>query len=249
MSAKQIIVTTSWDDGDLRDLRLADLLAARGMKGTFYCPVEPFSSDPALSKADMRAMVAGGFEIGGHGVAHEIMSELPANKIDGIVTGCKAYLEDVLGQRITSFCYPRGRFTASAVEAVRRAGYQGARTVRLLATDSHPDLFRMPTSVQVYPHTRVEYLRNIARAGSVQRLLDYSFGLKLEQDWIAIGKQLFERVLADGGIWHLWGHSWEIDALGLWGPLAEMLDYVAGRDQVLYLTNGELGYLLANRSN
>jgi hypothetical protein len=40
-----------------------------------------------------------------------------------------------------------------------------------------------------------------------------------------------------GGIWHLYGHSWEIDEHKLWLELVEMLDYVAHREGVLYLTN------------
>ena len=34
------IVTTSWDDGDPSDLRVAELLAARKLPGTFYIPVK-----------------------------------------------------------------------------------------------------------------------------------------------------------------------------------------------------------------
>ena len=55
--------------------------------------------------------------------------------------------------------------------------------------------------------------------------------------------------MEDGGIWHLWGHSWEIDQLGLWDELAEMLDYVHGREDVLYLNNGDLLQYLATNSN
>jgi len=33
---KKVIVTTSWDDGHLLDLRLAQLLQDAGLKGTFY---------------------------------------------------------------------------------------------------------------------------------------------------------------------------------------------------------------------
>ena len=59
----------------------------------------------------------------------------------------------------------------------------------------------------------------------------------------------FDRFLEDGGIWHLWGHSWEIDQLGLWDELAEMLDYVHGREDVLYLNNGDVLQYLATNSN
>ena len=61
-----------------------------------------------------------------------------------------------------------------------------------------------------------------------------------------MGRRLFDRMLDKGGMWHLYGHSWEIESLGLWSELQEMLDYVQGREGVLYLTNGELARLLRN---
>jgi hypothetical protein len=43
--------------------------------------------------------------------------------------------------------------------------------------------------------------------------------------------------MCDGGMWHLYGHSWEIAALGLWSQLEELLDYVARRRHVIYVAN------------
>ncbi|MBA3916856.1 MAG: hypothetical protein H0X25_24030 [Acidobacteriales bacterium] len=51
---------------------------------------------------------------------------------------------------------------------------------------------------------------------------------------------LFDRVLARGGVWHLWGHPWELDELNLWDQLAQVLDHVAHREGVLYLNNNQL---------
>src|SRR2546430_8764527 len=39
------------------------------------------------------------------------------------------------------------------------------------------------------------------------------------QTWIDVGKKLFDEVLLKGGVWHLYGHSWEIQELGLWDQL------------------------------
>src|SRR5262249_60033984 len=137
----------------------------------------------------------------------------------------------------------------AVVEALKRAGYEGARTVRLLATETNYGLYNLPTSIQVYPHTKIEYLRNIARAKNVGRLFDYITRLNMDDDWVAIGKKLFDRVLENGGVWHLWGHSWEIDRMRLWDEMQEMLDYVSKRDNVLYLNNGDLVEYLKNHSN
>jgi len=58
--------------------------------------------------------------------------------------------------------------------------------------------------------------------------------------WVELGKRLFDVVLNKGGLWHLYGHSWEIDRLGLWGGLRELLDYICRRDGVSYLPNAAL---------
>ena len=34
----RLIVTTSWDDGSIQDLKLGELLMKYGIKGTFYIP-------------------------------------------------------------------------------------------------------------------------------------------------------------------------------------------------------------------
>src|SRR4029077_8312115 len=94
------IVTTSWDDGDVRDLRIAELLGSQGMRGTFYTPIEAFNGNPSLSKDHLRSLTKAGFEIGGHTIAHEILSQVPPEKTDYIVSTCKAALEDTTGQRV-----------------------------------------------------------------------------------------------------------------------------------------------------
>ena len=55
---------------------------------------------------------------------------------------------------------------------------------------------------------------------------------------------MFDVVLERGGFWHLYGHSWEIEELQLWGQLEEMLDYVAHRSVVRYTTNSGLLQIL-----
>ena len=55
-----------------------------------------------------------------------------------------------------------------------------------------------------------------------------------------MAKRMFDRVARDGGVWHLWGHSWEVEQQGMWDQLEEVFRYIAGRGHVTYCTNGEL---------
>ncbi|HEY2548631.1 MAG TPA: polysaccharide deacetylase family protein [Candidatus Acidoferrum sp.] len=229
------IVTTSWDDGDCADLRLAEILQSKGIRGTFYVPIK-YRERP-LGHSDLRALASGGFEIGAHGYSQRHLWGLQAQELAQEVRPCKQILEDILGSGVEMFCYPRGRYDANVIHALREAGYRGSRTVRMLATQPVSNPFEMPTTLQVFPHPPFTYLRNVGRARKVESLQNYVVQMPRLGNWLELGKRLFDAVLEKGGIWHLFGHSWEIDSHGLWDDLREILDYVGQRQGVSYLPN------------
>jgi len=234
------IVTTSWDDGDRLDLRLADILRSRQIRGTFYVPIKPYLGRPALTHAELRELSSAGFEIGAHGVSHKHLWKLSSEELADEINPCKPILEDIIGTEVRMFSYPRGRYDSNVVRTVKEAGYCGARTVRMLATRPEFNPFEVPTTVQAVRHGTFGYVKNVARARKmegVQVFLDQMTGLG---NWVELGKRLFDSVLQNGGIWHLWGHSWEIDEMGLWKDLEEMLDYVCKREEVTYIPNWQL---------
>jgi len=53
---------------------------------------------------------------------------------------------------------------------------------------------------------------------------------------------LFERAKARNGLFHLWGHSWEIDKNHDWQRLENVLAYIAKQPDVHYLTNGDIAH-------
>jgi len=234
------IVTTSWDDGDRLDLRLAEILRSREICGTFYVPINPYLGRPALSHAELRTLSSQGFEIGAHSVSHKHLWKLSPEELAAEIDPCKPVLEDILGAEVRMFCYPRGRYDSNVVRALKEAGYGGARTVRMLSTRLDFNPFEMPTTLQVAPHPRFIYLKNVARARTLEGLQVGLTHIQSLGNWLELGKRLFDSVLQNGGIWHLWGHSWEIEELGLWKDLEEMLDYVSQREGVTYIPNGKL---------
>jgi|ERR1022692_419485 peptidoglycan/xylan/chitin deacetylase (PgdA/CDA1 family) len=236
-SGKLSIVTTSWDDGDPHDLRIAEMLQSRGVCGTFYVPIIGYNGGPTVSSSEIRLLASGSFEIGAHGLSHHTLPKFRGKELKREVAVCKARLEDVLGEPVRMFSYPKGRYSARVVRALKDDGYEGARTTRMMACDLSHDCFKMPTTLQAYPHKRSTYIKNIGRAGSLRRLCDYVIRFRACESWVELGKRLFDRVLREGGVWHLVGHSWEIEQMGLWDQLREMLDHVSGRENALYLTN------------
>lgn len=234
------IVTTSWDDGDPNDIRIAELLSSKGLPATFYIPMVGYREGKRIEDCELRAMSSEGFEIGGHTISHRSLPRLSPKELDCDVRVCKQMLEQIMGREVPVFCYPNGRYNAGVIRCVKNAGYRGARTTRMLSLTTQFRPFEMPTSLQAYPHSRSAYVKNQGRAKSISGLVRYSAELKQFKRWVDLGKHLFNQVLENGGIWHLYGHSWEINALGLWDDLYEIVDYISHRADVIYATNGQL---------
>jgi peptidoglycan/xylan/chitin deacetylase (PgdA/CDA1 family) len=202
---------------------------------SLYIPIN-YREQP-LDHSQLRALVSEGLA---HGYSHKHLWGLPPGELAQEVGPCKRILEDVLGKEVAMFCYPRGRYDANTVRALQNSGYKGARTVRMLATRPTFNAFEMPTTLQVFPHAPFTYFKNVAHARSLESLQSCFVHMPRLGSWLDLGKRLFDSVLENGGIWHLYGHSWEIERLGLWGELREILDYVSRHDGVQYLPNSAL---------
>jgi peptidoglycan/xylan/chitin deacetylase (PgdA/CDA1 family) len=236
----RVFVTTSWDDEDRTGLKVAELLSRFRLPGTFYVPTGKLGQGASFTAGDLRALAAAGFEMGAHTVSHGILTELRPDELAREIGDCKETLQQIVGTDVRMFCYPKGRFNAEVMRAVERAGYRGARGTQMLTSAPDFDRFAMPTTLQAYPHRRSNYVRNLVRLGALEVLLKSIPDLVGFQDWLRLGQVSFDRVMRAGGVWHLYGHSWEIEKLGLWDQLGEMLEYVSHRNGVEYVANGQL---------
>lgn len=244
------IVTTSWDDGDPNDITLAELLRSNGVAGTFYIPIIGYDGRRIMDPPGLRDLMHQGFGIGAHGTSHHALAQFHSKDLAREVRVCKERLEDTLGRAVKLFAYPKGRYSASVVGYLQRAGYLGARTTKMLARRLNFCPFKIPTTLHAYPHPTSDYLRNLARGLDLKVALEYVTRFSNLKNWVELGKRTFDLVAEQGGVWHLFGHSWEIQELGLWDDLKDLLGYVSNRDGVLYLSNEELlDFLPRDRPN
>jgi peptidoglycan/xylan/chitin deacetylase (PgdA/CDA1 family) len=237
--SKITIVTTSWDDGHPCDLRLAEALAESGLPATFYVPLFGENGRPVLGSAALRAFLKQGFEIGAHTVSHQTLPELDSAGLLREVDGSKQLMEIQLGEEVRMFCYPRGRYDSRVIGSVQRSGFLGARTTGMLSQSLKFGRFEMPTSLQAFPHPPLNYLKNLVKRGNLSGLARYFSKYARCRNWVEMGKIMFDDAVREGGIWHLYGHSWELEELGLWDQLRELFSYVANRPGVIYATNSK----------
>ncbi len=233
----RVLVTTSWDDGHQLDTRLAAELAAHGFAATFYLAPRSAEIPPArrLSPAAVRDL-ATRFEIGAHTLTHPRLTRLPRPAAAREIAAGKAALEEITGLDVTSFCYPYGAYRAEHVAMVRAAGFQVARTIRRCCTGPPADLLRLGTTTHA-----ARYLADgwaVIRGGPT-----LAAGWAAWRDWDVLARDLFQQARARGGVYHLWGHSWEIDAHRDWRRLRALLRYIAGHEGVTFVTNGQLAVL------
>jgi peptidoglycan/xylan/chitin deacetylase (PgdA/CDA1 family) len=246
-SKPRVIVTTSWDDEHTSNLRLAELLRSVNLPATFYVPTASLGIGQAMTGGDLCDLAAQGFEIGAHTVTHPVLTEISVEQMRSEVTDCKIRLEEILGREVVSFCYPKGKYNNEVVQALRNAGYRGARTVRMLFSGLPRHAFEIPTSLQSYPHEATTYVRNLVKRRAFGDLAKMSREIARGEDWVQLGKALFDRVLERGGSWHIFGHSWEIDRENRWDAVRELLSYVSNRSGVDYVTNAELAEMIRSQ--
>jgi peptidoglycan-N-acetylglucosamine deacetylase len=237
---RETCVTTSWDDGHPLDLRVAELLNKYALRGTFYVPMR--AENQTMTVPQLRELSTR-FEVGAHTLAHTVLTSVGPAVAWEEIAGGRLWLQETLGGACTMFCPPRGKFAAKHIGMVQRAGFLGLRTVGLLSLE-FPRVVQgvavMATTCQAFPHSATAYFKNALKRRKYTALWEYvRSGCPVE--WDIIARQLLERAALSGGIFHLWGHSWELEESGQWQRLEEvlrLLSEVCPPEQAV--TNGQL---------
>jgi peptidoglycan-N-acetylglucosamine deacetylase len=233
-------ITTSWDDGHPLDLRIAELLTKYRLPGTFYPPMT--AENATMSAVQIRDL-SRAFEIGAHTLHHVVLTSATEQQVWQEIAGAKSWIEDNTGQRCLMFCPPKGKYSGRHLTMVSKAGYLGLRSTELLSLDFprlRAGITVLPTTIQAYPHNLLAVGRNAIKRGAFDNLWRYiAHGGSV--DWPALAQSLLRRALKRGGVFHLWGHSWELQETGQWQRLDEALRFVREfASHAPSLTNGQL---------
>ena len=234
-----MLFTTSWDDGYALDLRLADLLDKYGCKGTFYvCPRKQHGHD-MMSNNEI-AVLRERHEIGAHTLRHSKLTEVSSTEAKEEIEASKAWVEQVTGAKCKMFCYPYGFHNDDIKQLVKDAGYKGARTTTQLQFAAD-DAFALPTTLQIAPFpkrkTWSRWWHPLDQYGPlrVRRKQLKKLGIKKEdtKDWLSLAKALFDTAAnrhptpdTRQPVFHLWGHSHEIEKYDMWEPLETFFVHV-----------------------
>jgi hypothetical protein len=239
-------------------MRLASILDKYNIRGTFYIPrnyLKMRLTDREIIELSKR------HEIGAHTISHPVLTRIPLHEAMKEISESKIWLESLLGSEVPMFCYPAGHYDESILEAVKKVGFRGARSVRrfCIARPSNP--YEMNVTLEAPPWISIaQRTRGIVLPPFLKRLcpslkkphpppvlrdyLDMRKSLTVSpyylKDWRSLAKSIFECSLRTGRVFHLWGHSWVIDKFEMWNDLEDILHYISGRRACTYVTNTEV---------
>lgn len=220
---KTKVLTFSYDDNVVQDIRFVEILNRHGLKGTFnvnsgqyLCEDterEKFYGRMKRSEA-IRLFKDSGHEVALHGLTHPYLEKLDTLEMIREITEDKRQIERDYGQIARGLAYPFGTYSDAVIDVLKNCKVAYARTVKSTYGFGFPEnwLLWHPTC-----HHGYEYLMDLARR-FVEVPARYGYA------------ELF----------YLWGHTYEFDNNDNWEIIEEFAEYIGGHDHIWYATNIEI---------
>lgn len=124
-------VVLSFDNGYQSQYSNAlPILEGHGWKGVENIQLSGLPpSQGGLSKAQVRGLIAAGWELDTQGFSHAELIALSPEELHFQVVTTRKRVQDLYHVPVRWFCYPSGHYNATVIEAVKEAGYLGSTTV------------------------------------------------------------------------------------------------------------------------
>lgn len=235
--ARERYVTISVDDGHPTDLRTAELLHKYGLTATFYVPGSNFER-VLMTRSQIRD-IDRQFEVGSHTLSHIRLTQMSQQRAWQEITDGKKDSEDTLGHEVIAFCYPGGKFNRRIARQVEKAGFLAARTCRYFLTDFPRDPFCWDISTYANTYPAYVQVRHCLLESHFSGAYRYLTTFKARVPWVAQFICALDDVARNGGMAHLYFHSWEIDQNGEWDKLEELFKIIS-QHGLTPVTNGYL---------
>ena len=153
ISGIEPVTAVTVDDGYERTATLvAPILADRGIPATFFLPSgflgsrfgTSYGERPIIDEPAVKELASAGNEIGAHSVTHPRLTSIPREEAQREIVRSKEDLEEIIGQQVVSFAYPKGDQDVEVRRMVMDAGFRLAVGVREALLSGSIDPFDLP---------------------------------------------------------------------------------------------------------
>lgn len=208
-------LTFSYDDGQIFDRRLAELLRSHGMKGTFHLNSGTLGTrgdnDTFVGAEELKEIYAG-HEIACHGVQHRNPTLLTRQQLLLELQEDRKTLEKLTGGLVQGLSYAFGCYNQEVIETAKSLGIKYSRTV-----NSTRGFFPPADFMQWNPTCHHD-----------DRLLELGDIFLNVQDFYELP------------LMYVWGHSFEFGRSGDWSIIEAFTEKMAGKEDIWYATNMEI---------
>jgi peptidoglycan/xylan/chitin deacetylase (PgdA/CDA1 family) len=101
-------------------------------------------SQGGLTDAQVRELIAAGWELDTQGISHADLITLDATQLKYQVSTARHILQKRYGVSVDWFCYPSGHYDSTVIAAVKAAGFVGSTTVIPGWANASEDPYRLP---------------------------------------------------------------------------------------------------------
>ena len=221
---KSKVLTLSYDDNVVQDIRLMEILDKHGIKATFnintgmYVPEETvrqqYYGRMKLSEA-VALYKDSGHEVAVHGLTHPALNKLPSDERLMEVLEDRKNITRQYGSLARGMAYPGGTYSQQVMEELKLCSICYARTIQSTEQVNFPEnwLEWHPTCHHKNPklmEITKRFVDEAPRYGNVNWLL------------------------------YVWGHSFEFDKDDNWHVIEEFARYAGGKEDIWYATNIEI---------
>ena len=221
---KSKVLTLSYDDGVVQDIRFIDILNANGLKATFNINTGKYLDEDAerqryygtlkLSEAQ-KLYRESGHEVAVHTLSHPFFNRLQMPDVLREVLEDRKNIETQYYTIARGMAYPYGLYSDEIVDALKACGICYARTILCTEKFDFPKnwLTLHPTCHHNHPKL-MEMARRFVEIKSTH----------LAKNWM----------------FYMYGHTYEFDNDDNWSVIEQFAEYMGNRDDIWYATNIEI---------
>lgn len=221
---KSKVLTLSYDDGVVQDIRLIEILDKYGIRGTFNINTGRYLAEDAdrakyygrmkLSEAK-QLYIGSAHEVAVHARNHPFLEKLKADEVITEIMEDRKNIEAQYGTLARGMAYPYGTYSDLVVDVLAYCGICYSRTTKTTENFKFPEnwLTLHPTC-----HHNNPKLMDMAKTFAETK----------------------SKYPSDNWLFYVWGHSYEFDDRDNWNVIEEFAKYIGGREDVWYATNIEI---------
>ena len=222
---KSKVLTLSYDDAVVQDIRLINILDKHGIKATFnvntgqYLPEdttrERYYGRMKLSEA-VELYKNSGHEVAVHGLNHPLLHYLKTDELLVEILEDRKNIEKQYGTLARGMAYPYGKYNDEVISCLEKCGICYSRTTKTTEKFEFPKnwLALDPTC-----HHKNPRLMELAKNFAEENIRAASGSIRL---------------------FYVWGHSYEFRTEADWERMEEFCKKVANKDDTWYATNIEI---------